>query len=64
LIAVCALALHRIYLLISLPPTHSASPLELGLGLVSVLSGVWGAASLVIGPALLRPYAWPPPEGD
>ena len=64
LLAVCALALHRIYLLINLPPTHQASPLELALGLVAVLTGVWGAAFLLIGPALLRPYAWPPPDSD
>jgi hypothetical protein len=64
LLGACALALHRAYLLIELPPYHQASPLELTLGLVAVLTGVWGAAFVVVGPALLRPYGWPPPEGD
>jgi hypothetical protein len=64
LLAICALALHRIYLLINLPPYHQSSPMELLLGLVAVVTGVWGAAFLAIGPALLRPYAWPPADGD
>ncbi|MGH7485024.1 MAG: hypothetical protein ACREMY_05365, partial [bacterium] len=64
LLGLCALALHRIYLLVNLAPAHQASPLELALGAVAVLTGVWGAVFLVVGPALLRPYAWPPPDGD
>jgi hypothetical protein len=64
LLALCALALRAIYLLIAARPGHQASPLELALGLAAVLTGVSGAALLLIGPALLRPYAWPPPDQD
>jgi hypothetical protein len=64
LLALCARALHRAYLLINLLPAHQASPMELALGLIAVLTGVWGAAFLIVGPALFRPYAWPPPDGD
>jgi hypothetical protein len=64
LIALCAFVLHRIHLLVHSPPLHQASPAELALGLLAVLSGVAGAACFLVGPALFRPYAWPPPDGD
>jgi len=64
LLAICALALHRIYLLVGTPPSHQATPIELVLGLIAVLTGVWGAAFVLIGPALFRPYRWPPPDSD
>jgi len=64
LLALCAFVLYRIYLLVHVPPLHQASALELALGLVAVLSGVSGATFFLVGPALFRPYAWPPPDGD
>ena len=64
LLALCAFVLHRIYLLVHVPPVHQASSAELALGLVAALTGVWGAAFLLVGPALFRPYAWPPPDAD
>ena len=51
LLALCALVLHRIYLLVHVPPWHQASPLELALGLVAVLSGVAGAACFLVSPS-------------
>jgi hypothetical protein len=64
LLALCASVLHRIHMLVHAAPTHQASPWELALGLVAVLTGVAGAAFFLVGPALFRPYAWPPPDGD
>lgn len=64
LLALCALALHRIYVLVHVPPWHQASPSELALGLVAVIAGVCGAACFAVGPALFRSYAWPPPDSD
>ena len=64
LLALCAFVLHRIYLLVHAAPLHQASPAELTLGLVAVLTGVAGAAFVLVGPALFRPYTWPPPDGD
>ena len=64
LLALCAFVLHRIHMLVHAAPWHQSSPLELALGLVAVLSGVAGAAFFLVGPALFRPYAWPPPDGD
>jgi hypothetical protein len=64
MLALCAYVLHRIHMLVHVAPWHQASPLELTLGLVAVLSGVAGAAFFLVGPALFRPYAWPPPDGD
>ena len=40
LLALCAFALHRIYLLIHGIPLHQATPGELGLGLIAVVTGV------------------------
>jgi hypothetical protein len=64
LLALCALVLHRIYMLVHAVPMHQATPTELALGLVAALAGVWGAAFFLVGPALFRPYAWPPPDSD
>jgi hypothetical protein len=64
LLAMCALALHQIYLFIHGVPRHDATPLELGLGLVAVVAGVIGAVMLTIGPPLFQRYAWPPPDRD
>jgi hypothetical protein len=64
LLALCAFALHRIYLLAHFLPHHEASPLELGLGLIAVLTGVAGATMLMVGAPLFRPYARPPPDRD
>jgi len=64
LLAFCALALRLVFLLVRAPPAHQASLPELALGLIAVVSGVFGAAFVLIGPALFRPYAWPPPDGD
>jgi hypothetical protein len=64
LLALCVLALRLVFLLVQARPAHQASLAELALGLAAVLSGMFGAASLLVGPALFRPYAWPPPDGD
>lgn len=64
LLALCAFVLHRLYMLVHVPPWHQASLPELALGLVAALTGVCGAACFLVGPALFRPYAWPPPDGD
>jgi hypothetical protein len=64
LLALCAFALHRIYILVDTLPHHEATPLELGLGLVAVLTGIAGAMMVIVGPPLFRTYAWPPPDGD
>ena len=64
LLALAALALQRIHLLVHAAPMHPPSALELLLGLAAVVSGAFGAAFVLVGPALFRPYAWPPPDGD
>ena len=64
LLALCALVLHRIYLLVHALPRHDASPLELGLGLLAVLLGIGGAGMILVGPDLFRAYLWPPPDSD
>jgi len=64
LLALCAFALHRIYLLIHGIPPHEATLGELGLGVVAVVTGVIGAVMLAVGPPLFRHYVWPPPDGD
>ena len=64
LLALCVLVLYRIHLLVHMPPLHQATPAELTLGLVAEIAGVCGAALFLVGPALFRPYAWPPPDGD
>jgi hypothetical protein len=64
LLAICALALQRLHMLVHNVPLHQASPTELVLGLVAALTGLCGAACLAIGPALFRPYAWPPADRD
>jgi hypothetical protein len=64
LLALCALALHRIYLLVHGVPVHQATPVELALGVVAVVTGVIGAVMLAVGPPLFRHYAWPPTDGD
>lgn len=64
LLAICALALQRLHMLVHDAPWHQASPAELALGLVAAVAGLCGAACLAIGPALFRPYAWPPADGD
>jgi hypothetical protein len=62
LLALCAVALHRIFILVHTLPHHEPAALELGLGLLAVLTGVAGAASFVLGPSLFRTYVWPPNE--
>ena len=64
LLALSAFALRLVFLQVQAPPAHQASLLELALGLAAVLSGVFGAAFLLVGPALFRRYVWPPPDGD
>jgi len=64
LLTLCALALRQIHLLVHAAPAHAPTPVELALGLAAVLTGVGGAAFLLVGPPLLRPYAWPPAERD
>jgi hypothetical protein len=64
LLALCALALRLVFVLVQAPPAHQASLAELALGLAAVLSGMSGAAFTLVGRALFRPYAWPPPDGD
>lgn len=63
LLALCAAALHRIFLLVHSLPQHEATAQELALGLIAVLTGVAGAALFVVGPSLFRAYVWPP-NGD
>jgi hypothetical protein len=60
LLAVCALALHRFYMLRHGIPFHQFSPNELVLSMVVVLTAFAGAAMTVVGPPLFRPYEWPP----
>lgn len=60
ILAICALAMHRLYLLVHILPRHEATPLELLLALVVVLTGVVGAAMAAVGPSLFRVYQWPP----
>ena len=64
LLALCALALQRLHMLVHGAPWHQASLPELALGLVAAVTGLCGAACLVVGPALFRAYAWPPPDAD
>ena len=64
LLVLCAFVLRRIHLLVQLAPRQPPTAPELALGLVAVLAGVAGAACLIVGPSLLRTYAWPPPDGD
>ena len=64
LLALCAFALRLVFLRVQAAPVHQASLAELALGLAAVLSGVFGAAFLLVGPALFRRYLWPPPDGD
>jgi len=60
----CAFALHRISMLVHFLPRHEASPGELGLGLVAVLTGIAGATMVIVGPPLFCTYAWPRPDAD
>jgi len=64
LLALCAFVLHRLHMLVHVQPWHQASPPELALGLIAVLTGVCGAACFLVGPALFRSYNWPPPDSD
>jgi hypothetical protein len=64
LLALCALALRLIFRLVQTPPAHPPSMPELALGLIAVVNGMFGAACVLVGPALFRPYVWPPPDGD
>jgi hypothetical protein len=64
LLALCVFVLHRIYLLVHSIPHHDATPTELALGLIAVLTGVAGAAMLGVGPALFRTHVWPPLDRD
>ena len=64
LLALCAAALRLIFLLVQAPPAHQANFPELALGLVAVVSGMFGAACVLVGPALFRPTIWPPPDRD
>jgi hypothetical protein len=63
-LAACIVAMQRLALLVHAALRHGPTPAELGLGLVAVLAGIAGAALLAVGPALFRPYLWPPPEQD
>lgn len=64
LLALCLYVLHRLSILVGAFPHHQASPLELGLGLVAVLTGVAGAAMVAVGSPLFQNYVWPPPDSD
>jgi hypothetical protein len=64
ILAACIVAMQRLALLVHVMPRHGPTPAELGLGLIAVLAGIAGAAMVTVGPALFRPYAWPPPERD
>jgi hypothetical protein len=64
LLVLCMVALQRLQLLVHAAPRLPASPTELALGLVAALTGLCGATFLAIGPALFRPYAWPPSDAD
>lgn len=60
LLAICVFAFLRIYALAHTLPRHEPGLTELLLALVVVLTGVAGAAMTMVGPALFRPYQWPP----
>ena len=64
LFAICAFAVHRLYLLQHVPPHHDATPTELLLGLIVFVAGVAGAAMTAVGPALFRAPEWPPKPRD
>jgi hypothetical protein len=61
-LAICAIVLHPLYILVNTPPVHEGTVTEMLLALVVVLTGLFGFAMVVVGPALFRPYAWPPEE--
>ncbi len=60
LLALCGFAMQLIYSLVHRGPHHEATPQELGLALVVLLTGIAGALLLMVGPALFRVYRWPP----
>jgi len=60
LLAICVFAIDRIYVSVHALPAHQPAPFEMILGLIAVVSGMAGVAMLAIGPALFRPYEWPP----
>ena len=60
LLTLCVIALTQLYTLVNRGPTHQPTLVELGLGLVAVLTGMSGVAMLAVGAKLFRKYVWPP----
>ena len=63
LLGLCAAALHQVAHLATTLPHHQPTAAEMLLSLVTVLALFGGSATVIIGPALNRPYRWPPREG-
>lgn len=60
LLILCALALYRLHgVAMGLRP-DAVTPGEMALGFVAVMAGMAGAAMVVLGRPLFRPYVWPP----
>lgn len=64
LLAICVFAFLRLSALAHALPGHKGTLPDLALAMVVVVTGVAGAAMTVVGPALFRPYEWPPRRGD
>ncbi|MGE5721468.1 MAG: hypothetical protein ACM3YM_03325 [Sphingomonadales bacterium] len=64
LLAIAGLSLFYLHGLVTAPPMHEGTIGELLLSLIAVVAGMSGSAMLVIGPALFRPYQWPPPKRE
>lgn len=59
LLVLCAPAVRLMHALVTTPPQHQPTVVEMLLSLGTVLTGISGAALLFEGPALFRPYRWP-----
>ena len=62
LLLVCAAAFYVLHGLVTVPPQHQPSVMEMAVSTVAVLSGCCGSMALTIGKALFEPYVWPPRE--
>lgn len=60
LLILCALTVYRLHAVAMGLRPDAVTPGEMGLGLVVVMAGMAGAAMLVVGRPLFRPYVWPP----
>jgi len=64
LLAIAGLSLFYLHGLVTARPMHEGTIGELLLSLVAVVAEMSGSAMLVVGPALFRPYQWPPPKRE